>query len=88
MKTKKVVAYTDPQHGWAKVKRSELKALNIEEKISVYSYQRGDFVYLEEDGDLGTYIAAQREAGVEVQFNSKHSNKSSKIRSYDCFRVM
>ena len=81
MKTKKVVAYTDPQHGWAKVKRSELKALNIEEKISVYSYQRGDFVYLEEDGDLGTYIAAQREAGVEVQFNSKHSKSKCRIQN-------
>ena len=45
---KKYFFHNDPGHGWLEVGRDEIKGL----AISGYSYQRGDRVYLEEDGDL------------------------------------
>jgi hypothetical protein len=86
MKTKIVYAFSDGGHGWAKVKRSELIKLNIENKITGFSYQRGEFVYLEEDCDLTTYVKALNASGIQVKFKETHSNKRSKIRSYDSFR--
>jgi hypothetical protein len=37
----------DPGHGWIEVPRAELNALGIARQISLYSYQLGDWVYLE-----------------------------------------
>jgi len=34
--------YSDPRHGWLKVKRSEIIDLGISELISRYSYQRNE----------------------------------------------
>ena len=77
--------YADPGHGWAAVKRKTLVELGILDKITYFSYQRGQSVYLEEDCDLSTFITAMREAGKEVEFKHSHTNKSSPIRSYDRF---
>jgi hypothetical protein len=46
---------TDPGHGWLEVPRAELDALGITNKISQYSYQRADLVYLEEDCDFAIF---------------------------------
>lgn len=53
--------YSDPGHGWLKVPRDDLVELNIEEKITPYSYMScgGRVVYLEEDCDLSTYARAK-----------------------------
>jgi len=50
--------YADPGHGWCAVKRDLLTKLNIADKISHYSYARGNTVYLEEDCDLSTFMQA------------------------------
>ncbi|GAI27681.1 unnamed protein product, partial [marine sediment metagenome] len=50
--------YSDPSHGWLKVQRKELAELGIENEISVYSYQKGDAVYLEEDSDAPKFMDA------------------------------
>lgn len=84
MKTIKI--YTDPGHGWAAVKKAELAALGIADKITAYSYQRGQTAYLEEDCDLTTYINALRAAGHEVTFTEKHTDKRHPIRSYESYR--
>jgi hypothetical protein len=44
--------YTDPGHGWVEVPRALLHELGIADKITGYSYQRGEDVFLEEDCDL------------------------------------
>lgn len=85
-KTKTITFYADPGHAWAKAKRSELVKLGIDQQISGYSYQRGEFAYLEEDLDAGIYIKALKEQGYEIKFKECHSNKRSKIRGYDCYR--
>lgn len=90
MKTKTITSYSDPGHGWAKVKRSELEELGILNKISRFSYQRTDaknvgWVYLEEDRDIGIYVHALKERGIELAFRSRYANRSSRIRSYESF---
>lgn len=74
--------YMDPGHGWAKVPRKLLSDLGIADKISSYSYQRENDVYLEEARDMHTFINAMRGKGVQCFFRDKIAKKSSKIRSY------
>jgi hypothetical protein len=77
----------DPGHGWLKVPRKLLHELNIEHKISRYSYQRADFVYLEEDCDFSTFQAAMNQAGRAFTCRDRTAReKRSKIRSYESFR--
>jgi len=49
----------DPGHGWLRVPKTELRHLNIERKISSYSYQSKLHAYLEEDCDLKTFLDAK-----------------------------
>lgn len=53
------IFHMDPGHGWLAVKLAELEALNIADKITPYSYQRGQTAYLEEDQDAATFITAK-----------------------------
>jgi len=62
----KLNVYNDPGHGWVAIKRSVLIKLGIEHKITSYSYQRGQTVYLEEDCDASTLISAARDAARRV----------------------
>jgi hypothetical protein len=55
--------YSDPGHGWLEVPRSLLHELDIADKITPYSYQRGEDVFLEEDCDLSTFADAMEKAG-------------------------
>ena len=79
--------FSDAGHGWLKVKRQELIDLNILDKITVYSYQKGAYVYLEEDQDAYTFINAFKERfGFKPQYKESVSNRST-IRSYEPFSV-
>jgi len=53
----------DPGHGWLEVPQPEIAALNIEDKISAFSYisEDGQTVYLEEDCDLSIFLIAMRQ---------------------------
>ena len=82
----KLNVYNDPGHGWVAIKRSVLIKLGIEHKITSYSYQRGQTVYLEEDCDAYTLISAAHDAGITFGFVHKHTDKRSPIRSYDYFK--
>ena len=93
---KSITIYTDPSHGWAKVSLSELIKLNIADKISTFSYIRAKrydkhaqsiYAYLEEDCDLSTYLKALDSKGIQYKFNTLHTNKSSKVRSYNRYTL-
>ena len=86
---KSIIIYTDPSHGWAKVTIKELLKLNILDKISTYSYihKNGLNAYLEEDCDLSTYLKALDAKGIKYKFKTLHTNKSSKIRSYNRYTL-
>jgi hypothetical protein len=83
MKTFTVILYTDPGHGWAKVKKSVLANLGIAELVSPYSYQRGDYAYLEEDCDLSLLCKRLLENNTNAKFVPRHTDKESRIRSYE-----
>lgn len=55
----KYTFFEDSGHGWLAVKKTELKALNISDKITGYSYMNGNTAYLEEDCDLSTFLDAR-----------------------------
>lgn len=78
----KIIVYCDPGHGWGKVSKKKLVKLGILGQISRYSYQRGNWMYLEEDCDLTLFCEAMDKAGESVEFVFNHANKQSKIRGY------
>ena len=77
----KLTYYQDPGHGWVKVPRKLLTELGVADKVSSFSYQRGDFVYLEEDCDADLVLRLIPDAKLIL----KNANRSSKIRSYDSY---
>ena len=83
----KITVYTDPGHGWGAVKRTVLTDLGIANRVTAYSYQRGQSVYLEEDCDLSLLIGALRERGVTPEWVEHHTDRRSPIRSYDHYRA-
>jgi hypothetical protein len=83
----KITVYTDPGHGWGAVKRSVLSAFGIADKVSSYSYQRGQTVYLEEDCDLSLLVGALRQRGITPEWVERHTDRRSPIRSYDHYRA-
>lgn len=79
--TKPLQWFADPGHAWLRVPRAELAHYGIAHEISMYSYQRGDYVYLEEDCDASVYLKA---AGVSVRsVPEQHTDNDSAIRRYD-----
>ena len=81
----KLKHYTDPGHGWVAVKRNLLVELGILEKITSYSYQKGQTVYLEEDCDYTTLVETLKTRGITVELIEKYTNNRSPIRSYPSF---
>ena len=79
--------FADPGHAWARFPKSKLVSLGIADKITTYSYQNGDNAFLEEDCDLYTLIKALGDRGYEIKFNESHTNRQSKIRSYQPYKV-
>lgn len=88
MRIKKVFDfYSDPGHGWLKVGKAILRELGIADKISGFSYMRGDHAFLEEDCDATVfYYAYQRKHGFPPRWKSHVADKSSRIRSYPGYR--
>jgi hypothetical protein len=77
-----LIHYQDPAHGWIKCSIGLLYGLGIADKISRYSYRRNESVYIEEDKDFYTLLSAAEIQGLDIVLRSKHTDKSSRIRSY------
>lgn len=71
----------DPGHGWLAVTRAEINALGIADKISSYSYQKGEIVFLEEDADLSTFLRAKEARREPVEYIERHVDETP-IRNY------
>ena len=74
--------YSDASHGWLKVPIKLIKELNLETKISPFSYKKGDFGYLEEDLDAPLLLAALKKKGVGYKIVPHWGSKRSRIRNY------
>ena len=87
--TKKIAIkiFADPGHAWARFPKAKLVSLGIADKITHYSYMNGSNAFLEEDCDLSTLITALKNRGYEIKFNESHTNRQSKIRSYNTYRI-
>lgn len=84
------VLFTDPGHAWLRVPRALLRELGILDRITPYSYQRGQDVFLEEDCDLTTFVHAMGRAGrVVFYFETTGSiaQRESAVRSYSSFTL-
>jgi hypothetical protein len=60
MASKTYKLHTDPGHGWLAVRCKELAELGIADKITSFSYVKGEMAYLEEDLDLAVFVDAYR----------------------------
>lgn len=82
MKTFTVIVYSDAGHAWGKVKRQVLVNLGLADKVSTYSYQYKDNVYLEEDCDLPLLCSTLMALDTRIKFVEKHTDRNSRVRSY------
>ena len=84
---KTLTFHADPSHGWLEVDRADLETLNIAHKISRYSYQKADRVFLEEDCDAPHYLRAADSKGWTIATTQKHTNHDSFIRNLPRFEI-
>ena len=77
----KFIKYADPQHGWLKVPKKLIEKLGL--VISGYSYERNNHYYLEEDSDMSLFLEECKRVGIVPVIKYSHTNKQSKIRSYN-----
>lgn len=75
------VFFSDAGHGWLRVKRAELEALGLADKITPYSYARKGWVYLEEDCDASRFVEVKGRNNIDVRY--RNCKEYSSIRSYD-----
>ena len=86
MKTRKLTFYADPGHGWLEVDRSDLDALGIIDKVSRYSYSKGEKAYLEEDCDAGLFIETAKGNGWTINIQEIYQ-ENTPIRNYQPFKI-
>ena len=68
MKTRSFRFYSDPGHGWVRVPIPFLVQIigaDWRKVFTPFSYERGTYVYLEEDEDAARFIQRSRAAGIE-----------------------
>lgn len=63
------------QHSWLKIPQKELEDLGIESTISRDSFQQGQYVYLDCDTDLGTFIEAASQKDWQVNYETQYALK-------------
>lgn len=82
IKKQKVVIpiHEDARHGWAEVKLQDLERFGIKDKISIYSYQDGDKVYLDEDCDAPLYVSELKKRGIAHEFKVVTDEYESFVR--------
>jgi hypothetical protein len=88
MTTRTFRFYSDPGHGWVRVEKAFLLQIigdNWRDTFTQFSYERGDYVYLEEDADAARFTHWCRASGIEPVFKSASpgiANRYSRIRNY------
>jgi hypothetical protein len=88
MSKKKYIFHSDPGHGWFAVRLTELAFLKIADKISAYSYVKGDTAYLEEDCDAGLFFKAYEEVfGKKPEYKESYLERTP-IRYYNPYSFL
>jgi hypothetical protein len=76
----------DPGHGWIGADINQLRQYGLTDKVSRYSYQDGDLVWLEEDCDAPLFVAALNRAGVQFRIVETHTRGDAWIRRLQSFK--
>lgn len=82
---KTILKFEDPRHGWYAIEKDFLKVLNIADKISGCSYQKGNLAYLEEDCDASLLLDAMDKAGIEYTVQYVYQ-ENTPIRGYRIYQ--
>jgi hypothetical protein len=83
----KITYFNDGGHGWYSVKRSKLEAMGILSKVSSFSYQKGESVYLEEDCDASLFFQSLTEEEKQsIKIIDSYRDRSP-IRNYERFSL-
>lgn len=77
--------YSDAGHGWLAVKRELLEQFGLLSKVTHYSYQKGETVYLEEDCDASLFIEYLMANNIAYGITQIAACEYSRIRSYPRF---
>ena len=78
--------FSDSAHGWLRVTLSDLRNSGVFEKVSSYSYKKGNFAYLEEDCDAQLFLDGYKKLfGGDYQIREHDSVKNSSIRNMNRF---
>jgi hypothetical protein len=79
--------HQDPGHGWVEIERDLAQRLLGDDfqRISPYSYQLGQRIFLEEDCDAGLLVDACKRAGITLDLRDAHCNSESFIRNLPSF---
>jgi len=80
--------HSDAGHSWLKVSIDELKRLKLMDKISSYSYRKGNYAYLEEDSDASQFVGMKNALKEKFKYNEKYDGGSSPIRNYPAFDTL
>lgn len=82
---------SDAGHGWIEVPLYEIQKLGLTEKITPYSHQKGDMVYLEEDRDASAFVEAKwpgsSDEAMRKHFVAHDHGRNSPIRGYRQYQV-
>ncbi len=78
----KIIHHVDPGHSWGEIKMGDLP-LKLRKKISPYSFQKGDSLFLEEDCDLWIAVSFYKESGITFSIKRVIYKRECKIRRYD-----
>jgi len=78
---KKYKFHYDSSHGWLEVDIEDIIRLNLQDKISEYSYKNGNKVFLEEDCDAPLFINEANIAPEDI--GEVYDGDDSPIRKYE-----
>jgi hypothetical protein len=84
----KITYHNDSGHGWYSVKRSKLESMGVLNKVSGFSYQKGETVYLEENCDAGLFfnnLTSQELDCIEV---IDSYSQACPVRNYERFSLI
>jgi len=75
---------SDPGHGWLEVPISFVRAMGVADKISAYSYVKGDMAYLEEDCDAYYLLQTLKDQNINYELDEVYQDPTP-IRRYARF---
>ena len=82
MKTLTFNVYNDPGHGWIKVSKKTLVKFFGEhwrKSFTPFSYERGEYTYLEEDQDAATFIQRLKDNQIQPVWRHYYNQTLSLI---------